>query len=317
MIVRHDGEPDRSNEPSVVAIGVFDGLHRGHQAVLAQLVELARSYHALATVVTFDPPPATVLAPDLAPHLLATIDQRLERFDEMQVDLVRVLTFSDELAKETAAAFIERVLVNELHACCVIVGDDFHFGHNREGTVETLRAAGEAGGFDVVVAPTHGDTDRWSSTAVRRALADGDLARAEEILGGRFTLRGTVVHGDERGEELGYPTANLQLAKNQALPAEGVYAGAVTVGGTWWPAAISIGRRPQFYDHGDLLVEVHLIGYEGNLYDRVLDVVFLDRLRDQTTFSNEAELSEQIGRDVARTQQLFDSYSEIAARLLR
>jgi riboflavin kinase / FMN adenylyltransferase len=317
MIVRHDGEPDTSNEPSVVAIGVFDGLHRGHQAVLAQLVELARSYHALATVVTFDPPPATVLAPDLAPHLLATIDQRLERFDELQVDLVRVLTFSDELAKETAATFVERVLVNELHARCVIVGDDFHFGHNREGTVETLRAAGKASGFDVVVAPTHGDTDRWSSTAVRRALADGDLARAEEILGGRFTLRGMVVHGDERGEGLGFPTANLQLAKNQALPAEGVYAGAVTVDGTWLPAAISIGRRPQFYDHGDLLVEVHLIGYEGNLYDRVLDVVFLDRLRDQTTFSNEAELSEQIGRDVARTQQLFDSYSEIAARLLR
>jgi riboflavin kinase/FMN adenylyltransferase len=317
MIVRYDGEPTTSNEPSVVAIGVFDGLHRGHQAVLEQLVELARSYHALATVVTFDPPPASVLAPDLAPHLLATIDQRLERFDELHIDQVRVLTFSDELAKETAAAFIERVLVNELRACCVIVGDDFHFGHNREGNIETLRVAGEANGFDLVVAVTHGDTDRWSSTAVRRALADGDLSRAEEILGGRFTLRGTVVHGDERGEELGFPTANLQLAKDQALPAEGVYAGAVAVDETWWPAAISIGRRPQFYEDGDLLVEVHLIGYEGNLYGRTLDVVFLDRLRDQTTFSNEVELSDQIGRDVATTQQLFDTYSEIASKLLR
>jgi riboflavin kinase/FMN adenylyltransferase len=317
MIVRHDGEPDTSSDPSVVAIGVFDGVHRGHQAVLEQLVELARSYHGLATVVTFDPSPASVLAPDRAPHLLGTIEQRLEGFERLGIDQVRVLTFSDELAKETAAQFIERVLVGELHACCVIVGDDFHFGHNREGTVETLREAGETNGFDLVVASTHGDSERWSSTAVRRALADGDLARAEEILGGRFTLRGTVVHGDERGEELGFPTANLQLVKDQALPAEGVYAGAVALDGAWWPAAISIGRRPQFYKDGDLLVEVHLIGYGGNLYDRVLDVVFLDRLRAQTTFSSEAELSEQIGRDVAKTQQLFDTYSEIAARLLR
>ncbi len=317
MIVRRDGEANTSNERSVVAIGVFDGLHRGHQAVIAQLLELARRYGAPATVVTFDPPPASVLAPDLAPRLLATIEQRLEGFQDLHVDVVRVLTFSDDLAKETAAEFIERVLVNELHACCVIVGEDFHFGHNREGTIETLQKAGEASGFEVVVAPTHGDVDRWSSTSVRDALAAGDLARAEEILGGRFTLRGTVVHGDERGEELGFPTANLALAKDQALPAEGVYAGATAVNGAWWPAAISIGRRPQFYKDGELLVEVHLIGYDGNLYDRVLDVVFLDRLRDQRTFDDEVQLSEQIGRDVARTRQMFDTYSEIASRLLR
>jgi riboflavin kinase / FMN adenylyltransferase len=317
MIVRHDGEPDTSSEPSVVAIGVFDGLHRGHQAVLEQLVELARTYHALATVVTFDPPPASVLAPDRAPHLLGTIEQRLEGFERLGVDQVRVLTFSKELASETATDFIDRVLVNELHARCVIVGEDFHFGHHREGTLTTLRAAGNERGFEVVAAPTHGGDERWSSTSVRRALADGDLEHATLVLGHPFTLRGTVVHGDERGGELGYPTANLRLPEHQALPAEGVYAGAVDLDDAWWAAAISVGRRPQFYDDGDLLVEVNLVGYGGNLYDRVLDVVFLSRLRDQATFADESALSEQIGRDVAQTQEIFDVFSKNASKLLR
>jgi riboflavin kinase/FMN adenylyltransferase len=317
MIVWRDGERGTSREQSAVAIGVFDGLHRGHQAVLAQLLQLSRDFGALATVVTFDPPPASVLAPDRAPRLLGTIEQRLQGFDGLHVDQVRVLTFSKELAEETASEFIDRVLVNELRARCVIVGDDFHFGHNREGTVATLRAAGEKRGFDLVVAPTHGDGERWSSTSVRRALADGDLERAQAILGHPFTLRGVVVHGDERGEELGFPTANLQPSKDQALPAEGVYAGAVFLDGAWWAGAISIGRRPQFYDDGDLLVEVHLAGYHGNLYGRVLDVVFLARLRGQTTFSSEAELSEQIGRDVAQTRQFFGEYLENETKLLR
>ncbi|HWD97134.1 MAG TPA: bifunctional riboflavin kinase/FAD synthetase [Acidimicrobiales bacterium] len=317
MIVRYDGEPDTSSKPSVVAVGVFDGLHRGHQAVLQQLVELARSYDALATVVTFDPPPASVLAPERAPRLLETIEQRLEGFERLSVDQVRVLTFSNELARETATEFIDRVLVNDLRARCIIVGEDFHFGHNREGTLAVLRAAGDELGFDVVAAPTYGDDERWSSTSVRRALTDGELDRAASILGHPFTLRGAVVHGDERGQELGFPTANLQLSDRQALPAEGVYAGALELEGEWWPAAISVGRRPQFYDDGDLLVEVHLIDYRGDLYDRVLDVVFIEWLRGQTTFASEVELSEQIGLDVAKTQQLFTEFSKKASKLLR
>ncbi|MGA7834982.1 MAG: bifunctional riboflavin kinase/FAD synthetase [Acidimicrobiales bacterium] len=316
MIVRRDGEPDTSSEPSVVAIGVFDGLHRGHQAVISQLVELARAYHALATVVTFDPPPASVLAPSRAPRLIATLDQRLEGLERLHVDQVRVLTFSRQLARESANEFIDRVLVKELHVCCVVVGEDFHFGHNREGTLETLRAAGEERGFDVVAAPTHGDSERWSSTSVRNALRDGNLDRAASILGRPFTLRGVVVHGDERGGELGFKTANFELKSSQALPAEGVYAGTLELDGSWWPAAISVGRRPQFYKDGVLLVEVHIVGYEGNLYGRSLDVLFLARLRDQTTFSSEAELADQIGRDVTRTQQVFGEFTKNETKLL-
>lgn len=316
MIVLRDGEPDPSSEPSVVAIGVFDGLHRGHQKVLEQLIEVARAAHATATVVTFDPAPAAVLAPERAPRLLETIDQRLEGFSRLGIDQVRVLAFSKELARESASEFIDRVLVKELHAICVVVGEDFHFGHNREGTLETLREAGRERGFDVIAAPTHGDPARWSSTAVREALAEGDLERAEAILGRPFTLRGVVVHGDERGGELGFPTANLEIDRHQALPEEGVYAGAVALEGAWWAAAISIGTRPQFYADGALLVEVHVVGYTGDLYGQALQVTFLARLRGQRTFADAHELSEQIGRDVAKTQEVFDEFTKIAPKLL-
>jgi riboflavin kinase/FMN adenylyltransferase len=315
MKVLHDGDAT-SDEPSVVAIGVFDGLHLGHQAVIAQLIELADQYEAAATVVTFDPSPASVLAPDRAPRQLATIEQRLEGLDALGVEQARVLTFSEELARESARDFIDRVLVHDLGARCVIVGEDFHFGHNRDGNLALLREVGEVRGFDVVAAPTHGDGARWSSTAVRRALESGDLVEARRILGRPFMLHGVVEHGDNRGEALGFPTANLGVAKEQALPAEGVYAGATFLEGAWWPAAISVGTRPQFYDDGALLVEVHVVGFAGQLYGRALDVVFLARLRDQTTFAGVDELVAQIGRDVEKTQQIFGAESLDEAILL-
>ena len=315
MNVRHDTD-ETSNEPSVVAIGVFDGLHRGHQAVIAQLLELSRKYHAKATVVTFDPSPASVLAPERAPRQLATVGQRLEGLETLGVDQVRVLTFSRELSSESARDFIDRVLVHDLGARCVLVGEDFHFGHNREGNLALLREAGKERGFDVVAAPTHGDGARWSSSAVRRVLSSGDVDEARRVLGHPFTLRGVVAHGDNRGEALGFPTANLSVTDDQALPAEGVYAGAIFIDDAWWPAAISVGTRPQFYEDGALLVEVHVVGYEGQLYDRTLDVVFLTRLREQSTFSSVAELIAQMGRDVAKTQELFGLESFEDAKLL-
>ncbi len=299
-----------------MALGVFDGLHRGHQAVIELVVSLAKEYDALATVVTFDPAPATVLAPTKAPRLLATIGQRLEGLAALGVDQVRVLTFTKELASESAENFIDRVLVYELAARCVVVGEDFHFGHDRKGTVEMLQTVGSQKGFDVVVAPLFGEGERWSSSSVRRALEGGDLASAAGVLGRRFSLRGIVEHGDERGAALGFPTANLTLPSNQALPAEGVYAGAARVDDEWWPAAISIGTRPQFYNDGELLVEVHVVGYEGNLYGRPLDVVFVERLRDQEIFANVDELNAQIGRDVVKTRQIFDEKSAEGFQLL-
>jgi riboflavin kinase/FMN adenylyltransferase len=316
VLILRDDETANSTAPSVVALGVFDGLHLGHQAVIELVVSLAATYDALATVVTFDPSPAMVLAPTRAPRLLATLEQRLEGLAALGVQQVRVLTFTKVLSLETAEEFIDRVLVRELQARCVVVGEDFHFGHDREGTVDLLRALGPAKGFDVVAAPLFGDGERWSSSSVRRALEEGDLASAARVLGRSFSLRGVVVHGDERGEALGFPTANLALAPSQALPAEGVYAGAARIDGEWWPAAISLGTRPQFYDNGELLVEVHVVGYQGDLYGQTLDVVFLERLRTQETFADVDELKAQIGRDVIKTRQIFDELTPVGFQLL-
>ncbi|HEY5104186.1 MAG TPA: bifunctional riboflavin kinase/FAD synthetase [Acidimicrobiales bacterium] len=316
IIVRDQDMSATSLEESVVAIGVFDGLHRGHQEVIRRLVSLAKDEGTLATVVTFDPSPAMFFTPTKAPRLIATLEQRLEGLDALGVDQVVVLTFDAALANESAREFIQRVLVGQLRTRGVVVGEDFHFGHQRKGNVALLEEVGAESGFSVHPAPLFGDAERWSSTLVRKALGDGALDVARAILGHPFTLRGVVVHGDERGATLGFRTANLVLPIVQQLPAEGVYAGATSIEGTWWPAAISVGTRPQFYENGDLLVEVHVLGFEGNLYDARLDVVFLARLRDQTTFDDPAALGEQIGRDVAETLQIFENLSPEEFELL-
>jgi riboflavin kinase/FMN adenylyltransferase len=315
--VLRDGDMnDAPAAPSVVAMGVFDGLHRGHQAVIRELVELAATYRALATVVTFDPSPAMVLAPQQAPRLIATLDQRLEGLAELGVEQVRVLTFDDELAQVSARDFINRVLVLELSARCVVVGEDFHFGHNREGTVALLQEVGTERGFDVVAAPLYGEGERWSSTLVRAAIDAGNVEGARDLLGHPFTLRGSVVHGDARGEELGFPTANLAVSDAQALPGEGVYAGTAYLDERWWPAAISVGTRPQFYRNGELLVEVYVLGFTGNLYGFNLDVAFFERLRDQQTFSSVRKLTAQIERDVVATKRIFAELSDSGQKLL-
>ncbi len=316
-ILRDGGLNAYNAKASVVTVGVFDGLHRGHQAVIGQVIAHARENDALSTVVTFDPSPAMVLAPTRAPRLLATLDQRLEGIEALGVDQVRVLTFDTTFAQESARHFIERVLVGELRTKGVVVGEDFHFGHNREGTVATLGEVGAALGFRVWPAPLYGDGERWSSTSVRAALARGDLEAAKSILGRPFILRGSVIHGDERGEGLGFPTANLDLAAHQQLPEEGVYAGATMRDEKWWPAAISVGTRPQFYEHGALVVEVHVLDFEGDLYDSSLDVVFLARLRAQTSFSSVDELTAQIALDVVETRQIVENMAAEEAGLLR
>jgi riboflavin kinase/FMN adenylyltransferase len=315
MLILRDGDAPATH-PSAVAIGVFDGLHVGHQKIIARLVELARRHKARATVVTFDPHPAAVLAPARAPLLIGSLEQRLEGLERLGVDQVRILGFDEVLARESATSFVERVLVRELATRQVIVGEDFHFGHNREGTVELLEALGAKHHFEVHPAPIFGEGVRWSSTAVRESLQSGDLALANKILGRPFTLRATVVHGDARGRELGFPTANLRFAASHLMPALGIYAGAVKIRGAWWPGAVSVGTRPQFYDDGSVLVEVYVAGFGGDLYDSVLDVAFLEHLRGESVYEGVQELVRQIERDVEQTIAIFAEFSPATHVLL-
>jgi riboflavin kinase/FMN adenylyltransferase len=319
MIVVRDGETSKlSTRDSVIAIGVFDGLHLGHQAVIDMLLHLdgERARDAVPTIVTFDPHPALVLAPERAIRLLGTLDQRLEGFDALGIEQVRVVNFDRELADESAPDFIGRVLAGELHAWEIVVGEDFRFGHDRVGDVALLSAEGQRYGFGVYEAPTFG-APRWSSTAVREALVAGDLATATATLGRPFVLRGRVEHGDARGGALGFATANLATEPLQLVPLDGIYAGAArTPDRTWRPAAISIGTRPQFYEHGPRLVEVHLPGYDGDLYDASLDVAFLARLSAEATFADVDALVAQIGRDVGQTLEIFKKFSPLGSALL-
>jgi len=317
MIVLEGDEEAPGTTSSVVAIGVFDGLHLGHQQVLGDVRALAQKNEMRATVVTFDPHPALVLAPDSAPLQLGTLDQRLEGFEALGIEQVRILRFTTLQAQESARSFVARVLVGQLRAHDVVVGEDFHFGHDREGNVPLLESEGHVHGFLVHPAPIYGGDQRWSSTAVRNALGSGDLVSANALLGRAFTLRGEVVHGDKRGGELGFRTANMALDVRQQLPELGIYAGAAkTAPHTWWPAAISVGTRPQFYDDGAVLVEVHMPGFSDDLYDTSLDVAFMARLRGEMTFASTQDLVAQIDLDVTKTLEIYKSFIPESSALL-
>jgi riboflavin kinase / FMN adenylyltransferase len=260
--------PDQS---TVVTIGAYDGLHLGHQAVIGQVRAIAAERNAKSAVVTFDRHPATIVRPESAPKLLTDHEQRLELFEQTGIDAAVVLPFDEHQAQESPLGFVERVLFKALRTECVVVGDDFHFGRYREGNVALLREYGATYGFDVE--PVHlltrpdGVDEPLSSTAIRRALAGGEVELAAKLLGRPFEARGVVVAGDKRGRLLGFPTANVEVPTRVCVPADGVYAGWYErPDGTVHPCAINLGRRPTFYEHADhSLLEAHLIDFDADL----------------------------------------------------
>ncbi|MEO6653866.1 MAG: bifunctional riboflavin kinase/FAD synthetase [Ilumatobacteraceae bacterium] len=307
---------DASTEPfpterTVLTIGAYDGLHLGHQAVIAQVRALAAERGAKSAVVTFDRHPATIVRPESAPKLLTDQEQRLELLEATGIDAAVVLPFDAEQASESAYAFVERVLVDCLHAELVVVGNDFHFGRNREGNVDLLREIGETSGFDVepVVLIERGDdvAEPVSSTAIRRALAGGNVTLATAMLGRPFEARGVVVQGDQRGRLLGFPTANVEVSSRICLPADGVYAGWYErPGGSRFPSAINLGRRPTFYEHAhSSLLEAHLIDFEGELYGEVAHVQFVGFLRSERKFDGIDALVAQLKHDIDHARQLL------------
>jgi riboflavin kinase/FMN adenylyltransferase len=300
-----------SARASCVAIGVFDGVHRGHRAILEETVAYAREHDLAATVVTFDPHPARVLAPEHAPLQIETLQRRLERFGLLGIDQVRVINFDEAASQQSAEHFVDVVLVGELHCRHVVVGDDFRFGRDRGGNVERLTQWAAERGFSVSAVAPVGDGERFSSTVARSLLQKGDLVGAEAVLGHHFVVSSTVIHGDARGAtQLGFPTANLALSAQFVQPGDGVYAGAARrANGDWFAAAISVGRRPQFYEHGELTLEVFLLDFSGDLYGEMLDVVFIEHLRDDQRFDSVADLVSQMGRDVDQSREIYSKFS--------
>jgi riboflavin kinase/FMN adenylyltransferase len=294
--------------PSCATVGVFDGVHLGHQALLGRLVERARERGATATVVTFDRHPQELINPAEAPPLITTLRQRAAVFERVGIDLVVVLRFDESLRRLEPEAFVRQVLVDSLGVVHVVVGANFRFGHRGAGTVEDLRRLGEALGFTVEVFELVQDEapgEPVSSSLIRRQLAEGDVERVTRELGRPFQLEGRVVAGAGRGRDLGVPTANLDVPPKLCLPRIGVYAGWVTHQGVRRPAVINVGLNPTFEVRDRPVVEAHVLDFEGELHGRVITVEFTHRLRDERRFPDAAALVAEIRRDIARARELL------------
>jgi riboflavin kinase/FMN adenylyltransferase len=288
--------------PVHLAIGVFDGVHLGHRALIAQLARGARQEGARAVAATFDPLPIQTLAPGAPASALSDVSDRVRLLREAGADAVVVFRFDEAFAKLSADEFVDRVR----GACDVrriVVGPDFHFGRRAEGDVEKLRERGKRDGFVVdVVKPIDIDGAIVSSTRIRNLLLAGDVEAAARLLGRPYSVRGRVVHGAKRGRALGFPTINLALPKERLLPRDGIYAMWAEMGEGRFKAAASLGVRPTF-GGGERVLEAYLLDYSGELYGEEVEVAFVKRLRDEIAFASPAELSAQIARDVEETRR--------------
>jgi riboflavin kinase/FMN adenylyltransferase len=302
-----DGVPSDLGR-SVVTIGNFDGVHRGHRAVIARAREEADAQALPVVAVTFDPHPMAVLRPEHAPSMLSSVEVRAELLADAGVDHVLALPFDRSVANWEPQEFVERVLVTGLHAEVVVVGANFRFGHRAAGDVAFLREAGAAAGFGAIGVPLDGGPQVWSSTYVRTCLSMGDVAGAAEALGRPFAVRGVVTEGDRRGRQLGFPTANVPVDPAAAAPADGVYAGRLRRldEGTSYPAAISVGTNPTFDGHRERRVEGYVLDRDDlELYGVTVEISFVERLRGMLRFDSIEALVEAMHGDVARSREIL------------
>lgn len=298
-------------ERAVVTIGFYDGVHRGHQAVIAEVRRRAAEMGARSAVVTFDRHPASIVRPESAPSLLTDLPQKLELLAATGVDATVVVRFDEAQSQEEPVSFARRVLVECLAASAVVVGEDFHFGRGRHGNVATLRELGAVADFEVhpmeLVARHDGPDEPVSSTAIRRAMAGGEVELAAAMLGHPFEARGVVVSGDHRGIQLGFPTANVEVPNSICLPADGVYAGWFhRPDGSVQACAINLGRRPTFYEHADhSLLEAHLLDFDGDLYGESVRVRFTNFLRSERKFDGMDALVVQLKHDIEHARAVL------------
>ena len=292
--------------PSVLTLGVFDGLHLGHQLIVQTVVARARETGAVPTVVTFDPHPRAVLHPESAPPLLQTFDQKVEALGVLGVEQTIVVRFTPEFARVRAEEFLRDVVGERLQAREVYLGRGFAFGHEREGNIELLRTVSRKLGFHADEVPeVRLRGKRISSSRVRQLLSEGRVNLARRMLGRPYGVEGRVVRGAERGRKLGFPTANLH-PQNRVIPRGGVYVTATLIEGRWRRSVTNIGTRPTFGGDTEPSVETYVMDWEGDLYGDVVRVRFLHRLRDERKFASLEELRQQIDRDAARAQRYFE-----------
>lgn len=296
--------------PCGVTIGVFDGVHRGHQHLIGVLTERARPERLATVALTFNPHPRTVLRPGTAVTYLTSLEERVELLQGQGLDSVGVLAFTSELAQLSAEDFLS-LLVQELEMRLLVVGPDFALGRNRAGTIGAMREIGERLGFRVEVAPLLAEVDeKVGSSAIRQALATGDVERVGRLLGRPFSLRGPVVAGDCRGRTLGFPTANIAIGLDRALPAYGIYVTRSYVRESAYESCTSIGIRPTFDVEPRPVVETFILDFDEEIYGREMQIDLLHRLRDEERFASAEELIAQMEKDAGDTRDWFREMGE-------
>lgn len=294
--------------PSAVTVGKFDGLHLGHRDVLRQLCARAEADGLIPTVVTFDRNPLATIAPDKAPPVLASPAQKVELFETAGIGAVLLLQFTEELSHLSPEEFVRRILVDTLHAKVVLAGADFRFGDRGAGDLAALRGFGETYGFEVAqIADFDLDGQRVSSTWIRELMSEGRVREAARLLGREPSIRSTVVHGEQRGRELGYPTANLDPDLEGMLPRDGVYAAWATVDGVRYGAAVSIGNNPTFEGVPQHQVEAHLLDQKLDLYGKTIELAFVEYIRPMNRFDGVDALVAQLQADEQRIRGILQA----------
>jgi riboflavin kinase/FMN adenylyltransferase len=289
----------------VVTIGVFDGVHRGHQSIVGRAVERARDTGQPAVVLTFDPHPSEVVRPGSHPPVLTPLRRRADILEQLGVDVLCVQPFTPEVSRQQPDEWVHEVLLERLHAAAVVVGENFRFGHKAVGDLGTLRTLGRTFGFATEGVPLLRDDDvTLSSTFVRSSIDAGDVAQAARALGRPHRVDGIVVRGEGRGRQLGYPTANVRSERHVAVPADGIYAGWAVLRGLRLPAAISVGTNPTF-EGKERTVEAYILDFDSDIYGVELGVEFVERLRGMERFDRVEDLVAQMGRDVERTREVL------------
>ena len=290
----------------MLTLGVFDGLHLGHQLIIKTVVERAHAAGAVPTVITFEPHPRAVLHPESAPPLLQTLDQKIEALGVLGIEQTIVIHFDKAFSQIRAKDFLREVVVSRLQAKEVYLGRGFAFGHNREGNIDLLRTISKSLGFIADEVPeVRLRGHRIGSSRIRELLLQGRVNLARRMLGRPYGVEGPVVRGAERGVKLGFPTANLR-PRNRVIPRGGVYVTSTLIDAQWRRSVTNIGTRPTFGDHAESSVETHVLNWSGDLYGDVVRVRFLHRLRDETRFASIDELKAQIARDVERARRYFE-----------
>src|SRR5215813_10638658 len=305
MRLFHGTDNAEIHRPTVLTLGVFDGLHIGHQLIMKTVVERARAIGAMPTVITFDPHPRAVLHPQSAPPLLQTLDQKVEGFGVMGIEQTIVIRFTPEFSMIRAEDFLRDVVKERLQAKEVYLGKGFAFGHNREGHIDLLRrVSSELGFFADEVPEVRLRGQRVSSSRVRQLLAEGNVNLARRLLGRPYGVEGMVERGSERGHTLGFPTANVH-PRNRVIPRNGVYVTGTLIEGQWRRSVTNIGVRPTFGADAEPSVETFVMNWAGDLYGDVVRVRFLHRLRNEKKFASVADLKTQIEQDVRRAENYF------------